>query len=120
MMNQREVALKAFDEEDYKLALQLMLPLAEAGDVDIQGALGVLYQLGQGTGRDLDKAVCWLEKAALGGSGLAAWNLGTLYMTCEPDLPIDPEKSKAWRDKADELGISPFSVSSDDPSKSRK
>lgn len=115
MSKQKEEALKLFDGGRYGLAAQLMLPLAEAGDIEVQAALGAIYQNGCDTPRDLEKAVYWLEKAALGGSGLAAWNLSTLYMTCAPDWEINPEKSDMWRKRAEELGTSPFSVSSHSP-----
>lgn len=108
MEKRKHEALEALDGEKFELAIQLMIPLAEAGDTEIQSDLGTLYQLGLGTSRDLEKAVYWLEKAASSGFGLAAHNLGTLYMTCLPDWPLDPEKSERWRARAQELGYSPF------------
>jgi TPR repeat protein len=108
MNTQKDKALEALERKEYKLAAELMLPLAESGDIEIQCALGTLYQLGWDNNRDLDKAVFWLKKSALAGSGLAAHNLGTLYMTCQPEWPLDSEESKKWRELANELGHKPF------------
>ena len=107
MQTKREKAIEALDSQQYALAIELMTPLAESGDIEAQCDLGTLYQTGLGTPRNLEKALFWLEKAVDGGSGLAAHNLGTLYMTCLPDWPLDPDKSRYWKAKAKELGFKP-------------
>jgi TPR repeat protein len=107
---QKKCALDAFDASNYEQALSLMLPIAEAGDIEIMCNVGTIYQLGLGVPRNLEKAVYWLEKAALQGNALAAHNLGTLYMTCLPDWPQDPELSEKWRALSRKLGGMPFSV----------
>ena len=108
MDQRKKEAQSAFDNEQYELAIVLMTPFAEAGDAAMQCNLGTLYQLGLGCKRDLTRAVYWLEKAADAGSGLAAHNLGTLYMTCLPDWPVDSKKNEIWRARAQALGYSPF------------
>lgn len=90
--------------EDYEGAVKLLRPCAEAGNAEAQCRLGVLYHLGQGVERNLTLAIEWLQNSAEQGNGVAAHNLGTLYLTCEPDMPPNPEESKKWFRKAKELG----------------
>lgn len=108
-MEIKKQGLAAFDAADYKKALRLLLPLAEAGDVEAMCNVGTIYQLGLDVPRNLDNAVYWLEKAALLGNSLAAHNLGTLYMTCLPDWPQNPELSEKWRNISKRIGGMPFS-----------
>lgn len=94
-----------FDEEKYDEALKILLPAAASGDALAQSKVGLTYQLGLSGPRDLKSAIKWLTMAADQGIGEAAHNLGTLYLTCEPDLPVDKEKSRDWYKKAEELGF---------------
>ncbi|HQC29710.1 MAG TPA: hypothetical protein PK342_10020 [Methylotenera sp.] len=110
MDDQKKIALAAFDASEYEKALVLMLPIAEDGDIDMMCNVGTIYQLGLGTSRNLEQAVYWLEKAALLGNALAAHNLGTLYMTCLPDWPLNPEACDKWRKLSNKLGEMPFSM----------
>jgi hypothetical protein len=115
-MNKRKgEALEAFDNLQYKIALRLMLPFAEEGDAQIMCNVGTIYQLGLEVPRDLQKAVYWLEKSANNGYALAAHNLGTLYMTCLPEWPLNPELSEKWRKISKELGDLPFSYGNNQP-----
>lgn len=110
MDNSVEKGLKLLSEENYEDALDILFPYAESGDLEAQAVVGLLYHLGLGIERDVNLAITWLEKAAKQGSGDAAHNLGTLYLTCEVDRPIDKEKSKYWFNRAKKLG---FKVSDD-------
>ena len=65
----------------------------------------MMYQLGLGLEREVGKAIEWLQAAADKGNGNAAHNLGTLYLTCEPDIPSNMNKSEYWYKKAKELGF---------------
>ena len=98
---------RAFEQEKYEEAFSLLLPCAEAGFLDAEAAIGLLYMLGMGVPRDLYQAIELLERAAEKGSGVAAHNLGTLYLTCEPDLPVDQGESKRWYQRASDLGFKP-------------
>ncbi len=103
--------LKLLEKEEYIDAFRCLLPLAEKGNPEAQANIGLMYQMGVGIDRDIRSAVKWLSVAAENGRGDAAHNLGTLYLTCEPELPISQEKSKYWYNKAKELG---FVVAPDD------
>ena len=60
-------ALNAYTNEDYSRAFFLYRPLAENGDASAQYKLGLMYENGQGTKRDMEKAREWYEKAAANG-----------------------------------------------------
>lgn len=100
-----ESGKSALERKDYAEAFRLLLPCAEQGSVEAQANVGFLYFMGQGTKRDLHKAIAWLTSAAEQGRGDAAHNLGTLYLTCEPDIPRNQEESKRWYLKAKDLGF---------------
>ena len=100
-----KIALEAIDRGDHAEAFRLLLPLAQAGSAKAQANLGTLYQLGLGVQRDLTEAVKWLKKAVGQGEGIAAHNLGTIYMTGSPEIPVDQNESKKWYRKARELGF---------------
>lgn len=95
----------ALERKDFVQALRLLLHCAEQGNAEAQANIGFLFFMGEGTKRDIPKAVAWLTKAAEQGRGEAAHNLGTLYLTCEPDMPRNPEASTKWYLKAKELGF---------------
>jgi len=54
---------------------------AEAGNVDAQSKLGLMYLKGRGVERDTSQGFRWSYKAGLAGSTSAALNLGWAYAT---------------------------------------
>ena len=52
---------------------------AEKGDKVAQYNLGCLYERGEGTEKNLEKAFYWYQKAADNGHSDAQWWLGYLY-----------------------------------------
>ena len=100
-----EYGLDLLSQDRNEEAFAILRPHAERGDMRAQAAIGLLYQTGMGVKRDVAAAIQWLEAAAKQNSGEAAHNLGTLYLTCEPDLPSDKTKSRYWFRKAKELGF---------------
>lgn len=100
-----EDALALLSKDRYEEAFAALLPHAERGDMRAQAAVGFLFQTGLGVKRNVAAAIKWLEAAALQGSGEAAHNIATLYLTCEPDLPADKAKSRYWYNRARELGF---------------
>jgi hypothetical protein len=110
-MTNLKLALQAgkefLDQEDYEAAFRTLIPCAEAGIVEAEAEVGLLYMLGLGTHRDLRKAVIFLKRAVDNGSGVAAHNLGTLYITCEPEMPLNPEESQRWFSIAADMGFLP-------------
>tara|TARA_R110002167_G_scaffold88917_1_gene239667 strand:+ start:285 stop:1925 length:1641 start_codon:yes stop_codon:yes gene_type:complete len=82
----------AFDRADYKTALKIWLPAAEAGDADAQLAVGEIFEKGLGTEPNYEAAVLWYQKAADQGNKSAQFNLGTLY---EQGLGVEKNKLQA-------------------------
>jgi len=62
---------RLYDDEAYEAAFHEWLPLAEAGDAEVQFMVSTLYRLGRGVAEDPEKADSYLLKAAEGGYGLA-------------------------------------------------
>jgi TPR repeat protein len=62
----------------YDEAIAAWAGLADKGDPEAQYRLSQCYFLGIGTAKDPVKASAWLERAALGGHALAAFNLAML------------------------------------------
>ena len=71
----------AYKRGDYATVLQLMRPMADAGNTRAQTYLGVLYDNGQGVPQDDAQAVAWYRKAADQGDPRAQTNLGAAYET---------------------------------------
>lgn len=69
----------AFDRADYKTALQVWLPSAEAGDAEAQVNVGEIFERGLGGDPNYEAAAIWYEKAAKQNNKRAQFNLGTLY-----------------------------------------
>jgi len=59
-----EAGVKAYDAKEYSNALGYFKPLAERGNVEAQGYLGVMYANGQGLEKNLTEAVKWFRLAA--------------------------------------------------------
>jgi len=68
-----------FDRADYKTALNVWLPAAEAGDTDAQNTVGEIFERGLGGEPNYAAALIWYRKAAAQNNTRAQFNLGTLY-----------------------------------------
>lgn len=82
----------AYDRANYKTALKVWLPAAEAGDAEAQVAVGEIFERGLGTEPNYQAAAIWYEKAADQGNRRGQFNLGTLY---EQGLGVDQDKARA-------------------------
>lgn len=72
-------AMQAIQKNDFKTALDELLPLAEKGDPNAQFLLGMLYDAGKGLPQDQAAAASWYKKAALQNHEIAQLYLGVLY-----------------------------------------
>ena len=77
--------------------------LAEQGDAIAQNNLGICYQFGKETLKDLQKTVYWYKKAAEQGNSVAQFNLSLCYTYGEGILK-DLKKADFWCKKAYENG----------------
>jgi TPR repeat protein len=74
-----EEGVKAYEQGDYKLAFQLLLPLAEQGVARAQNGIGLMYRTGRGVSHDDAQAAAWFQKAADQGYAKAQAHLGYSY-----------------------------------------
>lgn len=79
MANSYEVGVRSFERGDFRAAFNIWRPLAEQGDVQAQGGLGLLYLYGNGVKQDYAEAAKWLLKAAEQGNPGAQLSLAMLY-----------------------------------------
>ncbi len=75
-----QLAVAAYAAQEYASAHELLLPLADYGDLDAEYRLGVLYDNGLGVEQDLLLAADYYQRSAVKGNFLAATNLGSMYL----------------------------------------
>ena len=93
----------AYSRGDFATALSLWRPLADQGNADAQGNLGVMYANGQGVPQDYAAAVSWYRKAADQGNADAQFNLGFMYSNGQ-GVPQDYAAAVSWYRKAADQG----------------
>jgi hypothetical protein len=69
------------DRGDYAGAIRLWRPLANAGDVNAEYNMGVMYDVGHGVPKNDVQAAAWYRRAAEKGMGHAMINLVALIAT---------------------------------------
>jgi len=87
--------LAAYQENDFKKALEEFTPLAKNGHAMAQFYLGLLYGFGEGVEKDLATAVRWWRLAAEQGNTAAQSNLGFMYKYGNGVSP-DPVQAYMW------------------------
>jgi TPR repeat protein len=97
-----DAAREAVRSGDYKKSLELLLPLAEAGDVDALGNVGNMYAFGQGVEKDIDKAYSYWLRASEKHLGTAMGNIAVLYVTGQGSITKDISKAAQWYKRAAE------------------
>lgn len=85
-------------------ALEWLTKAAEAGQDCAQYMLGKIYRDGQGTEKDIQKAVELFMLAAEQENSFAAFALGKLYLAGDVALPKDSAAALKWLTSAAELG----------------
>jgi len=84
---------------DPRSTLEKILPLAEAGDSDMQNVLGFMYFYAEGVGLDYDQAHQWFHLAAEQGNAMAQRNLGLFHSKSWPRIParyFEPAEANFW------------------------
>jgi TPR repeat protein len=89
--------IAAMHRKDYPAALQLLEPLARAGNAQAQLRLGLLHYHGHGVRESDTQAVQWFERAARQGLAEAQFQLGNMYAygLAEPGADADPNRLAA-------------------------
>src|SRR5689334_22672314 len=82
-------ALEAYRRGDYAAALELLRPLADAGDAGAQAQLAEMYARGAGVEPDVAEAAQWYRKAAEGGDANAQQQLGSM-LSAGRGVELDP------------------------------
>ena len=88
--------------QDNKQTVSLLKNSAEQDDVFAQVILGVMYEDGKVTPKDIKLATFWIKKAANRGNALAQAYLGGLYSYDNGAIPKNYKKSFYWLKKATE------------------
>lgn len=106
-----EKGIGAFSKGNYILALELLLPLARAGNAKAQCYLGSMYQGGLGVPVDGQQAVKWFLMSAEQKvdaehiSATAYHNLATIYTTGLFGINADIGLARGYGDMAWRLGF---------------
>ena len=84
---------------DYATAFGEWRPIAEAGHIEAQFGLGMLYRDGRGVARDIEAAAGWFRRAAEQGSMRAQTQLAGMYARGD-GVEADWDQAIAWWRKA--------------------
>ena len=68
--------LAAYNSNDYKTAVEELLPLAKQGDALAQGYIGLMYEPGSGVVQDYAEALKWYQLSAEQGIAQSQHNVG--------------------------------------------
>jgi TPR repeat protein len=98
-----EAGIAAYQAHDLPLAYKMFLAAAKEGHVDSQFNVALMYERGNGVGKDEKEAAVWYGKAASQGSVAAQFNLGVLYENGR-GAKIDFVKANEWYRKASVQG----------------
>ncbi len=85
-------------------SIQTLIGLANQGDSEAQYALGLAYEIGEHTSKDLAKAFEWYQKSAAQDHPKAQYHLGIFYALAKGGAKKDIAQSKLWLRKAKENG----------------
>lgn len=99
-----ELAKVAFARGDHAAALELWLPLAQAGEPRAQSNIGACFAEGMGVPRDPAMALKWLTLAADAGFAPGQRNLATLFLKGGEGLDPDPARAAILYRQAAEQG----------------
>ena len=98
-------AMEAYKRGSFIESLNGFYILAKNGDAKAQYNVGLMYANGQGSQKDLRKAMEWYEKAAQQDLASAQYNLATLYQAAGELDPHAYKKAAYWYEKAANNGV---------------
>jgi len=93
--SQLDDGVKAYDQQDYPVAYQRLLPLAEQGAGKAQYYIGEMFVGGMGIPTNMEKGVYWLQKSVENKYHMAAKTLGKMYMSGF-GVPMNPAKGAEY------------------------
>jgi len=92
--------LAAYNNGNYRRALRIWRPMAEAGHTLAQYNLGVAYARGLDVERDILVATYWWERSALQGNRDASYNLGLVYARGDDKIARNMARAAHWWQQA--------------------
>lgn len=95
-------AVRLYEGGDYAAAYPVLLSLAEKDQAEAQYYLGLMHLNGQGVEQNVQEALPWLRKAALGGVMDAAATLGKMYAS-GLGVKMDMDEAAKWIERAGEI-----------------
>ncbi len=95
---------QAYRAEDYKRAIQLLLPLAQQGHAGAQYDVARMYEKGEGVEKDEKQTLDWYRRSAEGGNSRAQYKLFAGYARGWGQLKKDEGLAREWLMKAAEGG----------------
>lgn len=72
------------------------LKAAKQGHIESQNYVGILFIVGDGVQRDIEKGAYWLKMSAKGGFSKAQYFLGKLYLLGQFNFQTDVKESAKW------------------------
>jgi len=100
-------ALRTLETGRHKQGVQMLTPLANAGNALAQYRLGMLYYHGQGVAEDEKMAIYWWKKAAAQGNVESMFQLGSAFLFGSQTAKFvpDPDREAAmWYFQAASAG----------------
>ena len=97
--------MAAFKVGDYKVAFEILKPIADRGEAEPQCMIANMYHLGLGMEVNMLEAVKWYRKSAEQGYGVASNNLAGIFEVGDEGIEADPIKAKKLRKQAREQGF---------------
>lgn len=94
----------AYESGDFQHAVRVWSSLAEAGHVNAQINLGVMYDYGSGVDRDYEIAARWYRAAAHRGSAAGQYNLALLIADGHA-RPLAGRTARYWLEQAAAQGF---------------
>jgi len=94
---------QAVDRGDLPVVFNALLPFADEGDAQAQYLIGRMYDRGEGTTQDFEKAGRWYGKAHDQGHQKAWRPLSEIYKS-GVGVPTDPAEALAWHRRAADKG----------------
>jgi hypothetical protein len=85
----------AFERQNYAMAYEKLLPLAEKGNAKAQYYIGEILVGGLGVSGDMRKGVYWLEQSVNNQYYMAARTLGKMYLSGF-GVPMNTEKGASY------------------------
>lgn len=99
-----EEGKKAYLAQDYKLALEILKPLAENGDAQAQITLGLMYDYGHGVEKSPSESIKWYLMAAEQGVPLVQHDMGVKYFQGQ-GVEQNYDEAARWWEMSANAGI---------------